>query len=626
MSLQVEIDVTGDLEKEATAAASAMDRLAAQEKKVQAIAQKLGSDDLKAVSRAIQLAEKATEQESKAIEQAAKKELASKANTEKANKKNADEEAKALKKLADAKAKAAEKDKSEGRKAYESVQKLKSGNIAGALELGKAGVVAQAFTAFLLGAAVAATGVAVAIAGFALKADEAKQNAKGVLDVLTAGKGGDALKLVDGLASQVGLSLQDARDKFIDFRRQGADNSTSANLLKLVADLNQVDSTGGLANEAIEKTLAKKDAKGNVDIKAAAAEMKLLAKQAGVAGDGAKGAQAKFTTLGGALTSLDTNKTQALEAIGAKIGPTIDAASGKVALLIDNFMKSPQGAAAIELISDGINDLIDGAGTAVGYVSDLFGAFNKYLPIIKAVGVGVAVAGGVFLATMVPAFVATGIAAAAAAIPVITAAAPFLAIAAAAGAVYYAFTHLDEITKVIGDVFSNLGAEASSLGSAIIDGIVGGLTAGAKHLYEAAGNIASGAIGSFKSVLGIASPSKAFAELGEFSGAGFEGGLESGAPDAGAVAQALTPSKADMGGKFGEMASGTPPVKAPVQGTLGASPGEASANAGSSGGGVVIQQILITGVDPSKAGDIERSVRREVQLALSGLAAQRGAP
>lgn len=582
-----------------------MDRLAAQEKKVQLIAQKLGTDDLKAVSKAIQASEKA---EAKASTEAAKH----------------------AKSLLEVHHKAAEKDKKEGREAYERVQKLKSGNVAGALELGKSGVAAQALAYALAGAAVAAIGVGAAIAKFALDAANAKSDAQGIMNVLTAGRGSDALKLVDGLAAQIGLSLDDARAKFIDFRRAGADNTTSANLLKLVADLNQVDSTGSLAKEAIEKTLAHKDAKGNVDIKYAAAEMRLLAKQAGVAGDGAKGAEARFTTLSGALTSLDTSKTQALEAIGEKIGPTLDKAAGKVALLVEQFLKSPQGAAALRLVSDGITGLVDGAGKAVDVAIGLFDTFKKYEPIIKALGVGVGVAGGIFLATMVPAFVATGVAAAAAAIPVIAAAAPFLAIAAAAGAVYYAFTHLDEITKVVGDVFSSLGSAATQAGSDLVNGLITGIGNVAGALYGKVKDLAGGAISTFKDVLGIHSPSKAFAALGEFSGEGFGQGLEAGTPDAGAVARTVVPSKAELGGKFGDLATAAPaPLRAPLGGTLGGpppAPGEAASSGPSGGGSVTIEAVNIYGVDPAKSGDIERNVRREIQLALTGLQAQRGAP
>lgn len=631
MALQVDLEVSGDLESEAKRAASAMDLLAKQEQKVQLIAQKLGSEDLKAVSKAIQLSERAAQQEAKAVEQAAKNELKSKANESKAAKLAAKEAEKAAKKLAADKAKAASADKAEGRQAYELIQKLKGGNIAGALELGKSGVAAQALTLALAGAAVAAIGVAGAIAKFALDAKDAKDSALGIMNVLTAGRGDQALKLVDDLASKIGLSLDDARGKFIEFRREGADNTTSANLLKLVADLNQVDSTGSLAKEAIEKTLAKKDAKGNVDIAAATAEMKLLAKQAGVAGDGAKGAQARFTTLGGALTSLDTSKTQALEAIGEKIGPTIDKAAGKVALLVDQFLKSPEGAAAIQLVSDGINDLVDGAGKAVGVVSGFFSTIKKYQPVLTALAVGAGVAGAVFLATMVPAFVATGVAAAAAAIPVIAAAAPFIAIAAAAAGVYYAFTHLDEITKVISDVFGDLGSEAIELGSNIIDGVINGLKAAAGKLFSVASDIGSSVIGSFKSVLGIASPSKAFAALGEFSGEGFSLGLESGAPDAGAVARAVMPPKAELGGKFGEMApAALAPLAQAPSGRFGstptASPDQVQAGAAAGGSPVTIQEINVYGVDPAKEGELSRSVRREVQLAFTSLQTQRGAP
>jgi hypothetical protein len=136
-------------------------------------------------------------------------------------------------------------------------------------------------------------------------------------------------------------------------------------MLKLQADLNTVDSSGKLAAEAVQKVLAHKKADGTLDLVAAREEMALLAKQAGVAGDGAAAANARFGTLAGALASLDNSKTEALEKIGARLAPVIDAAAGKVALLVDNFLKSPQGAAALDMISNALITLVHGAEGAV---------------------------------------------------------------------------------------------------------------------------------------------------------------------------------------------------------------------------------------------------------------------
>lgn len=60
-----------------------------------------------------------------------------------------------------------------------------------------------------------------------------------------------------------------------------------------------------------------------------------------------------------------------------------------------------------------------------------------------------------------------------------------------------------------------------NLASAIIDGMTGGLFSGASRVVQAAKDMAGRALSAAKNFLGISSPSKAFGEVGEWSGIGY---------------------------------------------------------------------------------------------------------
>lgn len=64
------------------------------------------------------------------------------------------------------------------------------------------------------------------------------------------------------------------------------------------------------------------------------------------------------------------------------------------------------------------------------------------------------------------------------------------------------------------------------VGSNIIQGLVNGITGGAQSVINAIGGVVDDAIGWAKSLLGIASPSKVFEEIGDFTMQGFEVGMD----------------------------------------------------------------------------------------------------
>lgn len=80
--------------------------------------------------------------------------------------------------------------------------------------------------------------------------------------------------------------------------------------------------------------------------------------------------------------------------------------------------------------------------------------------------------------------------------------------------------------KLVQDIRAAFNINWLELGKRIIDGVVNGLKNGINTVKQMAKNVAKSALDSVKAVLGINSPSKAFMEVGGFSGQGFVNGLQ----------------------------------------------------------------------------------------------------
>lgn len=86
---------------------------------------------------------------------------------------------------------------------------------------------------------------------------------------------------------------------------------------------------------------------------------------------------------------------------------------------------------------------------------------------------------------------------------------------------------------------------ALAIATSLIDGLVGGITAGAARVADALKNVGKGAVDAVTNVLGIHSPSKVMAELGGHTSEGFARGVDSGADRAqNAVAAVVAPPTA----------------------------------------------------------------------------------
>jgi hypothetical protein len=319
---------------------------------------------------------------------------------------------------------------------------------------------------------------------------------------------------------------------------------------------------------------------------------------------------------------------------GLNIDPLLSAFS----VLVGLFDQNTASGQALKFVFEGLfQPIIDFAPKAATEAEALFlaleiGGLKAYLavrpwiPWIEDFGEAIALAAGVFALTFVPALV-TGAAAAVAAfaplvVAAVVAAAPFIALVAAAFAVVEAFKHWDQITAIVSGVFGSI----VDLGSNLISGLVAGIAAGAGAVIGAIGGVVTGAIDHAKHLLGIASPSKVFAGIGDNTVAGFTGAVDDGAGDAqAAMAGMVMPDSPEMkqaalSGDLGAMAAlSSPTPSAPAQ--------AAAAPAASSGAGKY--QGLFDGATFNLSGDNAQTLAEQVieivTRALEGNAAQMGA-
>lgn len=227
--------------------------------------------------------------------------------------------------------------------------------------------------------------------------------------------------------------------------------------------------------------------------------------------------------------------------------------------LVDLFDQNTAAGKTIKFLFETIfQPLINGAAKAAPVVEAFFlhlliNALKVYIalkPAIKAIGelfgkpdVGLtdALAVAAFLAKSVVA----GFLAIVTVFALITAAvaAPVAAMVAFGAAAFKAFQNLKTgVESAIGFLRS---VNLAELGLSIIRGLAAGISSGASAVVGAMKNVVDGAIKSAKSLLGIASPSKVFASIGENTAEGFTGGVEDGSSGArAAMTDMVTPTDA----------------------------------------------------------------------------------
>lgn len=153
------------------------------------------------------------------------------------------------------------------------------------------------------------------------------------------------------------------------------------------------------------------------------------------------------------------------------------------------------------------------------------------------------------------------------------------------------------------------GLNLGELGTQIMLGLAQGLLGGGPAIFDAISGVVGGAIDSAKKLLGIASPSRVFAEIGAHTAAGMAAGVEGGTDGVQSSMADMIASPADGGGAGGG----------------GAAAGGAAGSSSSSSSRVDLSgmQIVINGV--KDGADAAARVRDALIEILDGEVAQAGA-
>ena len=96
-----------------------------------------------------------------------------------------------------------------------------------------------------------------------------------------------------------------------------------------------------------------------------------------------------------------------------------------------------------------------------------------------------------------------------------------------------------------------LTAAFTSLGTQMVAGLVGGITAGAGAVRDAVSGLATGAVDTVRATLGIQSPSRVFEELGGHTAQGFEDGITGGAAGVDGAVRAMVAAPGAAGSPGG---------------------------------------------------------------------------
>ena len=455
MALSIDIKANDAFQKSALETADALDRVAALETRINASAAKIGAayksaagyaqtmsaSTSAAASNASAMASASTGLENTMGKAQGKALEASKKVTKEAKKKN------------------------DGEKGF--LSNLKKG-------VGQTAAIA----AGLVAAGTAAAALGYKIADTASAAYDSRREAAALLNAWTGQRGPKAMQLIDGLASQLGMRFDEAREKFLQFRESGLNNKMSAQLLKLRADLMAT----GLSAESADKEIARVTSVGH-DVYARARALQEIQRSYGGIGSGAKAATYATVSLAAAQNKLSNVTGEVMADLWKEIGPHIGKAAHTLSDFAIKLIKSDDGKAAIVAVGD-----------AFKFVASVVTSENLTtgLNVVKAL---VQTIGQVF---------------------------EFTGKAAAYGA-SKAVEAVEWITEEIGKLV-DLAADMFPNGVAIVDGLIDGITSRISAAAETVAGLASKIASGFAEALGIQSPSKVFAAFGRNTVEGFEQG------------------------------------------------------------------------------------------------------
>jgi hypothetical protein len=333
-----------------------------------------------------------------------------------------------------------------------------------------------AMGAALVAASTAAAALAYKLLDAGKSTYDARREAGALLDAWTGQRGPKALSLIDGMAQKIGLSFQEAREKFLAFREAGLNNKLSFKLIKIRQDLIAL----GLSAEAADKEVGRVTAVGHDPYARLRAINELERSFKGV-GSGAFAAYRAMHSVEGAQVKLGNAVSPMLADFWKKVSPAIGDAAHRLADFVITMLKSEEAQGVITKLGDAIVWLasqVTSENLTTG-VNVLRAGFSALATVFDVVGRTIA-----------------------------------LGASLAVDAVSWMSDKIGESVDWLVDNFPD--------GAALIDGFVDGIKSRVSSAIDAVTGVATDVAGAFAKALGIQSPSKVFAEYGRQTVAGYE--------------------------------------------------------------------------------------------------------
>ncbi len=233
---------------------------------------------------------------------------------------------------------------------------------------------------------------------------------------------------------------------------------------------------------------------------------------------------------------------------GPKVQGAFDKFLGGLDSLVDLFDESNASGKAMRVVFD---DIFGGLiNAAADFIPKIRSAFIQFEILILKALIAIKPFGSTIL------YVATAVGVTAAAIVGLLVAALVIVTGLIVGTIaagYWLVNALTDVGIAIGNWFKSLGdMSLTDIATNLMNGLINGIMAAGPAVISALGGVVSGAITAAKSLLGIASPSKVFAEIGMNTGEGMAQGVEGATSNVqGALETMVSPTEAPDASSFG---------------------------------------------------------------------------
>jgi hypothetical protein len=220
------------------------------------------------------------------------------------------------------------------------------------LKLGVEGI--AAFGVAAIGAVAATYELGKSIAELAYEADAAEKGSAALVRAYSGDAGDSVINQLDEQAKALGETVVDVRNQFVKYREAGVTNQVADAIIKTRADLIAMKVPASEADKAIQKVL---DAGHNSQM--ARQQLGFISAAFGGVGDGAKAAKYALTSVSAAQAQIHDDVEKKLADVWKRIGPDIGEAAHRLADFVEKLLDSEEGKEAIDGLVKSFKTLAD---------------------------------------------------------------------------------------------------------------------------------------------------------------------------------------------------------------------------------------------------------------------------